>query len=250
MRFDSLFPQCVITCPLPKKQPAAVMWVAVTGMSKTRRESTRLKIICRTAKKSKLTVLTEPNSCRVIKDLPYAVNSLLLTFAMNYKKPKISWYSSNAINWLQMLWGRKLALSDLFHFAVWGFALCQYSEQPAFGYLRGEVPGSQRCPREQPGYRQSARLCAALPATSPGASQAGRRAAWHQSRAVPVPRRIRVAGSGCAWPGWPPKPTAARELKGWGLLQCCVCSIMVIYPRFSHSGSNCGRNTQGRSLHL
>lgn len=74
MRFGSLFSQCVIVCPLLKKQPTAVMWIAVTAMSKTRRESTSLKIICRTVKKSKLTVLTEPNSCRVMKDLPYAVN--------------------------------------------------------------------------------------------------------------------------------------------------------------------------------
>lgn len=51
MSFGSLFSQCVIVCPLPKKQPTAVMWIAVTVMSKTKRESTRLKIICRTVKK-------------------------------------------------------------------------------------------------------------------------------------------------------------------------------------------------------
>lgn len=50
MRFGSLFSQCVIMCPLPKKQPTAVMWIAVTVMSKTRRESAGLKIICRTVK--------------------------------------------------------------------------------------------------------------------------------------------------------------------------------------------------------
>lgn len=37
-------------CPLPKEQPTAVMWIAVTVMSKTRRENAGLKIICRTVK--------------------------------------------------------------------------------------------------------------------------------------------------------------------------------------------------------
>lgn len=139
----------------------------------------------------------------------------------------------------------------------WPFPLCSLGlflipipGAATINYLQGKVPGSQRCPWEQPGYRQAAHFCGALPAIPPGASQASRRAAWHQSRAqCSVPWRIRVTGSGCAWPGWPPKPTVAKELKGWGLLQCHVCSIMVTYPRFSQSGSNCGRNTQW-SLHL
>ena len=41
-----------------KKQPTAVMRIAVTAVSKTGRESTRLKIICITVKKSRITVLT------------------------------------------------------------------------------------------------------------------------------------------------------------------------------------------------
>lgn len=32
----------------------------------------------------------------------------------NYKKRKLNWYSSNAINYFQMLWGGQLALRDLF----------------------------------------------------------------------------------------------------------------------------------------
>lgn len=222
------------------------MWIAVTVMSKTRREGTRQKIVCRAIKKSKLTVFTESAPCSVIKDLPCALNSLLLTFELQknlhnqpiFIKPVANTVGQDACSeWPFLPCGLRVLLVPI-------------PRAASISSLQGEVPGCQRCPQEQPGARQAACSCMALPAIPAGSSQANHRAAWHWRRSVPVLRTVEVTGSGCAWPEWPPKPTVARKLKGLGLLQCYVSSIMVSYPRLSHSGSNCGRNIQERSLHL
>lgn len=81
------------------------------------------------------------------------------------------------------------------------FLAVPISRRSGISSLQGEVPVSKRCPGEQLGYRQTARSCKALPAIPPGVSQASHRAAWHWSNSVPVPGRIWVTGSGCAWPG-------------------------------------------------
>lgn len=109
----------------------------------------------------------------------------------------------------------------------------------------------QRCPWEQAGRVQAGCLLMHYAASNVArASQASHRAAWYWSRAVPVRLRIRVNGSGCAWPGWPPKPTVAGELKGWEVTAMSCLQYHGNSPKISHSGSNCGRNTQSRSLHL
>lgn len=103
-----------------------------------------------------------------------------------------------------------------FPLCILGLCLVPTPGAASISYLQGVVPGSQRCPR---GYRQAAHLCVALPAIPPGSArtvsqQPGTRAELSQ-------QRINFTGSGCAWPGWPPKPTVSRGLKGWG-----GCNVM------------------------
>lgn len=108
-----------------------------------------------------------------------------------------------------MLWGRKLALSDFFHFAVWGFTLCQYPEQVASVICRVRCllkmsPRRARVEAGCPLMRSAASNTPQGPA-GPAAGQLGTRAELSQCHGGlgPLARAVRGLGDLLSpqWPG-------------------------------------------------